>query len=145
MNSPFLDYEHYFKNGIVHRDISIGNLVIVHREDDGQTEGRLIDLDHAKYTDTQVEIKHYPTEDSGQELAMIASSYHVDINVARRAMEAVGLILTRYYIEDALAFSTIKDPSTVEDLQWAVDVRFHYYQYIPQSSVLIFYYSLQVE
>lgn len=124
----------------MHRDISIGNLVIIHREDDGQTEGHLIDLDHAKYTSTnaRVSIKRYHTDGLHQEAAMIASAYPgVDTDVVLRAIEAVGLELVRGYIKDALTFSTITNPSTIEDLQWTADVRFHYYQYIPQSQFLI--------
>ena len=93
--------------------------MIVHREDDGQTEGRLIDLDHAKYTDAQVEIKHYPVEDSRPEAALIASSFRVDVNVVLKAMEAVGLERVRGYVEDVIIFSAIGDLSTVtvQDLQ----------------------------
>jgi len=54
-----LDHAAFFENGTVHRDISIGNLLIVHREDVGETQGHLIDLDHAKHTDAKARIKQY--------------------------------------------------------------------------------------
>lgn len=45
----------YYKGLILHRDISIGNILIV--DSDGQTKGRLIDLDHAKVVKSPTTVK----------------------------------------------------------------------------------------
>jgi hypothetical protein len=46
-----LDHQHFFNKGGLHRDVSSGNILIVPVNGDVEmTEGRLIDLDHAKQT-----------------------------------------------------------------------------------------------
>ncbi|KIJ42453.1 hypothetical protein M422DRAFT_780039 [Sphaerobolus stellatus SS14] len=47
--SLILDHQKFYRVGVLHRDISQGNVIIAIC-DDGSTCGRLIDLDHAKVT-----------------------------------------------------------------------------------------------
>ena len=125
-----LDYADCFRNGIVHRNINVGNLLIVHREDDGETEGRLIDLDHAKRSDAKTGIKQYTSKDSTSQAKMLSSSLGVDGDVAFKALAAVGASRAFDYIGVALRLCNLPTIEgkryTIEDLEWTDDVRSHY-------------------
>ena len=45
-----VDHESMYKKGVLHRDISFGNILICDETDDMKDTGMLIDLDHAKYS-----------------------------------------------------------------------------------------------
>lgn len=50
-NACLADHSDWYNRGVLHRDVSIGNILICPRVTDGQikeTSGHLIDLDHAK-------------------------------------------------------------------------------------------------
>lgn len=125
-----LDYAAYLENGIVHRDISVGNLLIVHREDDGETEGHLIDLDHAKYTNAKARIKQYVADNLTPQAEMLCPSLGVDGDVTSKAIAAVGTDRACDYIQAALHFHNLPTMEggryTVEDLEWTDNVRSHH-------------------
>ena len=68
-----VDHENMYEKGILHRDISFGNILICDDDtNDMKDAGMLIDLDHAKYSSNRRPLPFYQgqTMDQGREVLL---------------------------------------------------------------------------
>jgi len=81
-----------YDNGILHRDISFGNIIICDDDNDDTNDvGMLIDLDHSKYSAQKRAVpKHHVTDQSRQlHLNLLRETHGVDLdcNVLSKVLE----------------------------------------------------------
>jgi hypothetical protein len=63
-NKVFVDHKKLYDGGILHRDISFGNILICDDDDDETKDaGMLIDLDHSKYSAKTRSVPRHPIMD----------------------------------------------------------------------------------
>ncbi|KAH9945519.1 hypothetical protein B0H21DRAFT_809280 [Amylocystis lapponica] len=88
----------YYKAGVLHRDISIGNILICPEDDVGKkTHGRIIDLDYAKLTNKYFDpVRSLPREEWDEMMESRYTNLNADLKV-----DAV-----RFHVEEA-AFSEL--------------------------------------
>ncbi|KAG5633480.1 hypothetical protein DXG03_007300, partial [Asterophora parasitica] len=91
---------HAHINGVVHRDVSMGNLLIFLREHD-KVLGRLMDYDHAKRALTLIDI---PTEEHEPDMIEFIRTF-----IARQSRPPIPLFTeeavveaSRYFVQDQL-------------------------------------------
>ena len=132
MFTTFIGHRYLYERGVLHRDISPGNILIKWRpssETDHNTSGCLIDLDHAKRGELiQDEVKT-PIEDKMidhiQTATHVFANVEVQKEVARRASEFFpnNALRTLTYLKAALGHASTFRPShgqprTSEHLGW---------------------------
>ncbi|KAG6836694.1 hypothetical protein H0H93_004805 [Arthromyces matolae] len=128
------DHEHAHNNRILHRDISMGNLLIF-TDSNGKTYGRLMDYDHAKKASgcRLISFSNQPESDLSEILAGLRFSLRfqcpskVDDNVMIKALQRFSDPVTAgYYIAAAVKVAQSgRNPSlsttqeyTTNDLGW---------------------------
>ncbi|KAF5376667.1 hypothetical protein D9615_007823 [Tricholomella constricta] len=122
-------------NGIIHRDVSVGNLLIfpVITWDDEKTFGRLLDWNHAMITDKYI---HLPSQYDSELSEFISSDLkrlklHHNISATKEAIEETYRYDTYHvaYFEDAAVSLKIsqseENPLTVASLGWDHEVSTH--------------------
>ncbi|KAH9937956.1 hypothetical protein B0H21DRAFT_894112 [Amylocystis lapponica] len=95
----------YYKAGVLHRDISIGNILICPEDDVGKkTHGRIIDLDYAKLTDNYIDaVLPVPEQDWDEGMK---GSYDETNTMLRKRIGchidkvAFSELYNRYYVRD---------------------------------------------
>ena len=116
MFTMFIGHKYLYERGVLHRDISPGNILIKWRpssETDHNTSGCLIDLDHAKRGKLSEHVTTGSVDDDLDDLVQLwCSTRRVDIDVARWASrffsaknddDALPLLT---YVKAALAHSS---------------------------------------
>ncbi|KAG5636006.1 hypothetical protein H0H81_009386 [Sphagnurus paluster] len=123
------DHHRAHEKGVIHRDVSIGNLMIFLRNADDfkDTFGRLIDFDHAKRVSGTIALPRndYPEQilESTQVQVRYSTNFEVTTDTAQKACDYVGM-LSAAYLEDVTKFmvqfqSTQKEGAlTPADLGW---------------------------
>ena len=121
-----LDHSDFYDAGVLHRDGSLGNIVILYpRHPRSDKIGRLIDLDHAKTT----EVFEVPSPNAVTTAAILpiisllaADGVYVTEQVARMACEVTDRSTRVYYIlavvERFSLPSSKNKPLTPQDFHW---------------------------
>ena len=110
----FIGHKYLYERGVLHRDISPGNILIKwrpgFRADQSSTSGCLIDLDHAKRGKPSSESTAEPVDDNLNDLVQLwCSMKGVEPELAHQALvffpvgSGGGAGLTIMYLEAALA------------------------------------------
>ncbi|KAF8495047.1 hypothetical protein BU17DRAFT_59517 [Hysterangium stoloniferum] len=133
------DHKDFYLSGVLHRDVSVGNILICPREGNrSEVCGRLIDLDHGKQTWKFLSTSEIPPR---KELdGVLANSYHFTFQVEGVFAEedVVHTVLGAFNLKPTLAADYIKasldgasrkvtkeEPCTLEDLHWQRFVRLY--------------------
>ena len=122
MLTIFIGHKYLYERGVLHRDISPGNILIKWRpgSEPGQpsTSGCLIDLDHAKRGKPSIEMSAQSVDDVlvvDEVVLLWCSMKNVETEVARQASlffpsDSVGLTIT--YLKAALEHASEFRPFT---------------------------------
>ena len=133
----FIGHKYLYENGVLHRDISPGNILIKWRleseADQPGTSGCLIDLDHAKKGKPSEQEIAQPVDDNLNDLVQLwCSMKGIDVDVARQASvffplsgngDGAAAIALLAYLEAAskhcLTFKSLNGQScTLQRLGW---------------------------
>ena len=113
----FIGHKYLYESGVLHRDISPGNILIKWQPDSGTgqhgTSGCLIDLDHAKKGKPSEQEIAQPVDDNLNDLVQLwCSMKGIDMDVARQASvffplsgNSGGVVALLAYLEAALEYS----------------------------------------
>ena len=128
-----LDHKAMYNAGILHRDVSAGNILICPKKGDKMenTHGRLIDLDHAGQTSEFIEPKIVDGDTVQSSYTWLKhNKIFVDIDVIRIALEHQKdpMLSIKYITTSVQALShkfTKERPCTLADLGWRGVVRLY--------------------
>jgi len=126
-----LDHSDFYDAGVLHRDGSLGNIVILHpRHPRSDKIGRLIDLDHAKTTEAFEVSPHnaFPAAVIPPIITLLANrGVYVTEQVARVAcevMEYSNVIGYIFAVVERFSPPSSKDkPLTPQDFHWREVIR----------------------